>query len=145
MTSPDPLGGEGASDDAVSALLGFNSEAVFNQRSYALRGYKEGQPQLRGRRAQVLTGEWRFPLQRLETGIMVPPIGIMQWFGNVFAEVGAAYRDSPETYYSSAGLEITADLSLFYNAVLRTRIGYAHGFDDVIGDDRVYLKIGSSF
>ncbi|RKZ56380.1 MAG: hypothetical protein DRQ44_16745, partial [Gammaproteobacteria bacterium] len=78
-------------------------------------------------------------------GIMTPPIGIMQWFGNVFAEVGSAYQDSPGTYYSSAGIELTADINIFYNLVLRTRAGYAHGFDSDIGDDLVYLKIGSSF
>jgi hypothetical protein len=121
------------------------NEAVFNRRDYALRGYKEGLAQLRGRRLQMLTAEWRFPLQRLETGFMAPPVGLMQWFGTVFAETGSAYQDSAETYYSSAGFELTADVNLFYNLTLRTRVGYAHGFDKDIGDDRVYLKIGSSF
>ncbi len=140
------LGGEGFSEDTVGMLLGYNNnESVFNNRRYALRGYQEGLPQLRGRRAQILTGEWRFPLQRIERGIMTPPIGIMQWFGTLFAETGSAYNDSPDTFYSSAGIEVTADISVFYNLVLRTRLGYAHGFDDEIGDDRVYLKIGSSF
>ena len=140
------LGGEGSSDDTVNILLGFNNnEGVFNHREYALRGYKEGLPQLRGRRAQILTGEWRFPLQRLEKGIMAPPIGIMQWFGTVFAETGSAYQDSPDTYYSSAGFELTADVNLFYNLTLSTRVGYAHGFDKDIGENRLYLKIGSSF
>ena len=69
----------------------------------------------------------------------------MQWFGNLFLEVGSAYQESPEDYYPSAGIEATADISLFYNLILRTRLGYAHGFDDQIGDDRVYLKVGSSF
>lgn len=142
---PFKLGGEGFNDDAVSVLFGFRNEAVFNKRSYALRGYKEGLPQLRGRRAQLLTGEWRFPLERIEKGVMVPPVGIMQWFGGIFAETGTAYRDSPDSYYSSAGFELSADINLFYGLVLRTRAGYAHGFDKNIGDDRVYLKVGSSF
>jgi hypothetical protein len=130
----------------VNVLLGYvGTESVFDNRDYELRGYPEGLPQLRGRRAQILTGEWRFPLQRIEQGVMAPPIGIMQWFGNLFVETGTAYEDSPDTYYSSAGLEVTADISLFYNLILRTRLGYAHGFDEEIGDDRVYIKIGSSF
>jgi hypothetical protein len=29
--------------------------------------------------------------------------------------------------------------------VLRASVGYAHGFDSDIGDDLVYLRIGSSF
>ena len=139
------LGGEGFSDDAMSVLLGVSNEAVFNQRNYALRGYKEGLPQLQGRRAQLLTAEWRFPLQRIEKGVMTPPVGIMQWYGTLFAETGSAYRNSPESYYSSAGIELTADINLFYNLTLRTRVGYAHGFDQEIGENRLYIKIGSSF
>ena len=140
------LGGEGRSQDALNALLGIiSSDSVFNNRDYALRGYPEGLPQLRGRRVQLLTGEWRFPLQRIEQGVMTPPIGIMQWFGTVFAETGSAYEDSPETYYSSAGLELTADMNVFYGLMLRIRVGFAHGFDEEIGEDRAYLKIGSSF
>lgn len=139
------LGGEGVNDDAVSVLFGTSNEAVFNQRKYALRGYEEGLPQLTGRRAQLLTAEWRFPIERVEKGVMTPPVGIMQWYGTLFAETGSAYRESPEQYYSSAGIELTADINLFYNLTLRTRAGYAHGFDKDIGDDRLYIKIGSSF
>ncbi|MBL4711031.1 MAG: hypothetical protein JKX75_00765 [Gammaproteobacteria bacterium] len=140
------LGGEGTSDDVINILLnGVRGDGIFDRRRYALRGYDEGRPQLRGRRAQLLTGEWRFPTQRIEQGLMSPPVGIMQWFGTVFAETGTAYQNSPGKYYSSAGIEITADINLFYNLVLRTRLGYAHGFDSEIGDDRLYVKIGSSF
>ncbi len=139
------LGGEGLSDNAVDIVFGNSSQPVFDVRDYALRGYKEGQQELRGRRMQLLSGEWRFPIERIEKGFMAPPLGIMQWFGNVFAEVGSTYQDSPDDYYSSAGIELTADINIFYNLVLRTRAGYAHGFDSDIGDDRVYLKIGSSF
>jgi hypothetical protein len=134
-----------SNNDAVNILSGVSYEAVFNERSYSLRGYKEGLPQLRGRRAQLLSGEWRFPLQRIEKGIMAPPVGLMQWFGTVFAETGSAYQDSPDRYYSGAGLEINADINLFYGAVIRLSAGYAHGFDSDIGDDIGYLRIGSSF
>lgn len=142
---PFELGGEGSNDSAVSILFGASTQAVFDARSYALRGYKEGLPQLRGRRAQVLSGEWRFPLQRIERGIMTPPVGLMQWFGTVFAETGSAYFDSPDRYYTGAGAEIDADVNIFYSATLRVRLGYAHGFDDDIGEDLFYLRIGSSF
>ena len=142
---PFKLGGDGTSDDALNILFGQNYEAVFDVRSYALRGYKEGWPQLIGRRVQLFSGEWRFPLERIEKGFMTPPAGIMQWFGAIFVETGSAYRDSPDSYYTSAGLELTADINLFYSLTLRTRLGYAHGFDREIGEDRVYLKIGSSF
>jgi Tol biopolymer transport system component len=142
---PFKLGGEGFNQNVLNAVLGNGGQPVFDVRDYALRGYKEGLPQLRGRRMQLLTGEWRFPIQRTERGFMAPPVGLMQWFGNVFAEVGSAYRSSPETYYSSAGFELNADINVFYNVTLRTRLGYGHGFDDEIGDDRVYVKLGGSF
>ncbi|VAW53705.1 hypothetical protein MNBD_GAMMA05-1208 [hydrothermal vent metagenome] len=143
---PFRLGGEGANQDTLEVLLnGASSEGVFDRRKYALRGYKEGQPQLIGRRAQLLSAEWRIPIQRIERGVMTPPVGITQWFGSIFAETGSAYRNSPDTYYSSAGIEVTADINVFYNLLLRTRVGYAHGFDSDIGEDRLYLKVGSSF
>ena len=142
---PFELGGEGSNDSAVSILFGTSTQPVFDARSYALRGYKEGLPQLRGRRAQVLSGEWRFPLQRMERGIMTPPLGLMQWFGTVFVETGSAYFDSPDKYYTGTGLEIDADINIFYGATLRARVGYAHGFDSDIGEDLVYFRIGSSF
>ncbi len=139
------LGGEGLNSNAVDVVFGNSGQPVFDVRDYALRGYKEGRPELRGRRMQLLSAEWRFPIDRIEKGFMAPPVGLMQWFGKVFAETGSAYQDSPDTYYNSAGLELTADINIFYYLILRTRLGYAHGFDSAIGDDRVYLKIGSSF
>ncbi len=142
---PFELGGENVGFNALNVLLGGQAANVFNQRKYPLRGYKEGQQQLRGRRSQLLTAEWRFPFQRNERGIMAPPIGLMQWFGSVFVESGAAYQNSPDTYYSSAGFEIVADSNLFYFVPLRLRFGYAHGFDSEIGDDRLYLSLGSAF
>jgi hypothetical protein len=69
----------------------------------------------------------------------------MQWSGAVFAETGTAYQDSPQDYYSSAGIEINSDLNLFYSLNMRLRAGYAHGFDAGIGDDRLYLSLGGSF
>ncbi|VAW54690.1 hypothetical protein MNBD_GAMMA06-547 [hydrothermal vent metagenome] len=142
---PFELGGEDVGFSALGVLFGGQSASVFNQRKYPLRGYREGQPQLRGRRSQLLTAEWRFPFQRNERGIMTPPIGLMQWSGSVFVESGAAYQNSPDTYYSSAGFEIVADSNLFYFVPLRFRVGYAHGFDSEIGDDRLYMSLGSAF
>ena len=144
--SPNPfrLGGE---DTGVSlALTGQTGTSVFAVREYALRGYDEGLPQLRGRRAQIISAEWRFPIERVERGIMAPPVGLMQWSGAVFVDSGAAYNlDSADKYYTGAGVEINADLNLFYLVPVRARLGYAHGFDEVIGDDRVYLSVGASF
>ncbi len=145
--SPNPfeLGGEGSGSTTDLVFLTVSGESVFDQRDYPLRGYAEGLPQLRGRRAQLLSAEWRFPIQRIERGIMAPPVGLMQWSGAVFVETGAAYQDSPQDYYSDAGIEINTDLNLFYGLDMQLRAGYAHGFDPYIGDDRLYLTLGGSF
>lgn len=144
LPTPFRLGGEGA--DVSLSILGPSGTAVFGVRKYALRGYNEGLPQLRGRRAQLVSAEWRFPIKRVERGIMSPPLGLMQWSGAVFVDSGAAYNQaSPDKYYTGAGVEINADLNLFYWIPLRARLGYAHGFDSEIGDNRVYLSVGASF
>ncbi len=144
-TSDFRLGGE-SNGVQLDLFLNTSGNALFGRRGYALRGYAEGLPQLRGQNAQLLSAEWRFPGQRIERGIMVPPVGIMQWHGALFAETGAAFDGSvPQRYYSSAGVEISADLNLFYLVPIRARLGVAHGFDDALGDTRVYLSLGSSF
>ncbi len=139
------LGGE---DTGVrfDRLLNASGGALFGRREYALRGYAEGLPQLRGQNARLISAEWRFPGQRIERGIMAPPLGIMQWSGALFAEAGAAYDgNSPDRYYRSAGLEFNADLNLFYLVPVRARLGIAHGFDEAIGGTRAYVSLGSSF
>jgi len=76
---------------------------------------------------------------------MAPPVALRQWSGSVFVDTGTAYQNNPpQQFYTGAGFEINADLNVFYGIPVRTRIGYAHGFDD-IGDDRVYLELGASF
>jgi WD40 repeat protein len=142
---PFRLGGE---DNEVALLdfIGPVSESLFGKRDYALRGYAEGLPQLRGRRMQLASLEWRFPGSLVERGLMSPPLGIIQWSGSVFTEAGAAYKDSSaDQYYSSAGVELQADINLFYGITSRMRLGYASGFDENIGENRVYFNLGASF
>lgn len=145
---PDPfqLGGESSSLDFFS-LLEPSGEPVFGRREYNLRGYQKGLPQLRGRRMQIASLEWRFPLKLVERGLMAPPIGLLQWSGSLFTESGAAWDEggSPDQYYSSVGMELNNDINIFYGINLRLRLGYAHGLDDKLGEDRFYLSLGSSF
>ena len=134
---PDPfrLGGENNADNTI-----------FNARDYNLRGYPEGLPLLRGRRMQLASAEWRFPLHRTERTLTVPPLGISQLSGSVFVDSGGTWDqgNSPDKYLTGAGLELNADLALFYHLGLRLRLGYARGFNEG-GEDRIYLSIGSSF
>ena len=142
---PFRLGGEDNDYDILNFVNPI-SEPLFDKRKYALRGYAEGLPQLSGRRMQLGSLEWRFPGTLIERGLMSPPVGIIQWSGSVFFESGAAYQStSPDQYYSSAGLELQADVNLFYGLTTRMRLGYASGFDSDIGEERIYFNLGASF
>ncbi len=142
---PFRLGGENNEVDLLD-FISPTSESVFNKRRFTLRGYAEGLPQLRGRRMQIGTLEYRFPGSLVERSLMSPPIGIVQWSGNIFTEAGAAYEEnSADKYYTSVGAELQGDINLFYGITSRMRLGYAHGFDNEIGEDRVYFSLGSSF
>ncbi len=144
---PEPfrLGGED-NDYNILDYITPQGDAVFGKREYSLRGYAEGLSELTGRRIQLASMEWRFPGQLLETGWMSPPLGIIQWSGSVFAETAAAYdRRSADKYYSGAGVELQADINLFYGITSRMRLGYARGLDEDIGDERIYFMLGASF
>ncbi len=123
-------------------------DTVFNQRDYPLRGYSTGEPTLTGRRMFLSTLEWRFPIQRVERGAMLPivPIGLHQVWGSAFIDSGGTWNEGtkPETYHTGAGVEANARLILFYNLPLDLRLGYAHGFNEG-GTDQVYLRVGTSF
>ncbi len=144
---PEPfrLGGE---DNDYNALDVINpiSDPLFSNRRYALRGYAEGLAELRGRRMQKASLEWRLPGQLVERGWMAPPIGMMQWSASFFTETGSAYFDNADRrYYSSAGAELEADVNLFYGLTTRMRFGYAKGLDEQLGEDRWYFNLGASF
>ncbi|HED32880.1 MAG TPA: hypothetical protein ENJ08_01500 [Gammaproteobacteria bacterium] len=142
---PFRLGGEDNDFDAFS-FINPVSEPLFGRRNYALRGYAEGLVQLRGRRMQLASMEWRFPGSLIERGWMAPPVGIIQWSGAVFAESGAAYNDSrPDEYFSSVGFELQGDINLFYGLTSRMVLGFASGLDENIGEDRFYFNLGASF
>lgn len=144
---PEPfrLGGED-NDYNILDFITPQGEGLFGKREYALRGYAEGHAELSGRRMQLASMEWRFPGQLLETGLMSPPLGIIQWSGSVFAETASAYDGrSADTYYSGAGIELQADITLFYGMTSRMRLGYARGLDEDIGDERIYFMLGASF
>ena len=66
--------------------------------------------------------------------------------GNLFVESGATWDDGsePEEYRSAAGVEMLAEINLFYAFNLDLRVGYAHGFDDG-GEDELYLTVGGAF
>ena len=120
---------------------------VFNKREYALRGYKEGLPELMGSHMSLAEVEWRFPVSLIERGYMAPPIGITKLHGKLFYSVGDAWYDDIESaeYYESAGVEITANMYFGYFIPLIVKAGFAKGFDDDLGEEEFYLQLGLSF
>jgi hypothetical protein len=143
--------GWGTKNPTPFELGGVFSEHEFdipriNQRNYSLRGYSNSSTELNGRRARLASLEWRIPLKHNYVTLMAPPVGFGKISATLFAESGSAWNDgsSPDTYYSSSGAEVLAQIILGYNLVLDTRFGYAHGFDE-IGEDRYYVRFGRAF
>jgi len=147
---PFELGGsKPAGPGSLAAVLGSTATFLdlFNQREYGLRGYPRGLPQLRGRRMQLASLEYRFPVMRIERGAMVPfPIAVHEVFGSAFVDSGATWDSgsSPDEYFTGAGLEANANIGLFYGYPIHIRAGYGHGFD-AGGHDEVYVQLGAAF
>lgn len=144
---PFRLGGIQNQNTVLSSILNGEVEPLFNKRDYSLRGYSEGHAQLTGKSIRLISAEYRFPIKRIERGLMVPPIGINQLHGTLFYDAGGVWNtgNGPEHYYTDAGFELGADLDVFYNIRLRTSLGFAKGFDKTLGENKVYLRIGSEF
>ena len=119
---------------------------VFGKRKFALRGYKDGLPQLTGRRMALAETEWRFPLKLVERGLMAPPLGIHQIHGKLFYNAGSAWDDQNDAddIYKGAGAELNTELVIGYLFGINLRMGYAHGFDKP-GDNEWYLELGATF
>lgn len=143
---PFRLGGSLSGNAAPLPLNTVLLDSVFNQREFALRGYDGGLASLTGRRMLLASAEWRFPVARVERGIMFVPLAIHQVYGSVFAETGDAWDTgrTPGDYSSGAGVEANAEVSGLYGPPIQMRLGYAHGFADN-GSNQVYLRLGSSF
>jgi Omp85 superfamily domain/WD40-like Beta Propeller Repeat len=140
------LGGSLSANAAPLPLDTALLNTPFNQREFALRGYDSGSTGLTGRRMLLAAAEWRFPIARIERGIMAPPLAIHQVYGSAFAETGDAWDTdrTPGDYSTGAGIEANAEVNLFYNLAFHLRLGYAYGFADN-GSNQVYLQLGSSF
>ncbi len=132
-------GGEGLDDRTVGAPR-------LGRRNFPLRGYPAALGELRGRRMQLGSLEWRFPLMLVERGVMAPPVGLLQWSGQLFVDSGRVWEKGGGTgnWFTGAGFELLSDVNLFYLFNLRLRFGYAYGFGEG-GGDRFYLSLGNSF
>jgi hypothetical protein len=124
-----------------------DTDAVFNRRRYSLRGYQSGGVGLIGRRMELASLEYRFPIALVERGLLLPPVGLHRWSGQVFAEAGRAWdRSRPTRWHASAGAEAVLDVTMLGWLGMRARMGYAHGFDaGAGGGNQFYLSMGTTF
>ncbi len=131
--------------DPRAAALG-PTDAIFNHRRYALRGYSEGLRDLTGRRMGLFEVEWRFPIRLIERGLMAPPIGVHRLHGALFFNTGDAWngRFAMADLKSGIGAEFNASLVLGYWLPVNLRLGYALALDDD-GTEQIYLNFGGSF
>jgi len=135
--------GSVTSSAGIFGIFEGNVGPFLNQRRYTLRGYDST---ISGRRMQLATIDWRFPIAAVERGFMSPPVGLLDISGNLFVEGGATWDEGsePDETRSAAGVEVLARVNLGYALNLNLRLGFAHGYDED-GEDQVYLTIGSAF
>ncbi len=139
---PFELGGVTTADEFLAEPF-LGSAPPFNRREFILRGYPEGLSQLTGTNMRLFSGEWRFPIVRIERGWMGFPLGIDKIYGSGFVDTGGVFTDgsSPDKYYTGGGVEVTFDLVFGYWIGINITVGYAHGYDKDLGEDQAYLTL----
>ncbi|MDQ6978017.1 MAG: hypothetical protein Q9M75_07880, partial [Ghiorsea sp.] len=144
VSRPFAVGGSNNINIIPNLLDPLPVSASFNQRQYSLRGYADAA--LIGQNMLLASAEYRFPIARIEKGWMAPPIGIDKLFGQMFVDTARTGNDlNTAKTYTSIGAELGGDMVLFYNLLVRMQLGYAKGFDDTLGGNQVYFRLGSSF
>ena len=141
------LGGVGSVVESGAAGGALGTVGSFNRRDYPLRGYSGGQTVLFGQRMDLATIEWRFPLRRVERGMMVPPLGLDQVWGKAFVDAGAVWNGgtTPGHHFVGLGAELVFDARLFYRYQTPVVLGAAYGLDKDVGDSQLYVRVGANF
>lgn len=144
---PYQLGGnfQGTELSSISAPSLAEAYSSIHQRDYALRGYKQGLPQLSGSDVALLETEYRFPLLSIERGFMAPPLGINRIYGSVFySAANPNWGRQRDNIYRSAGIQSSFELILGYFLPLTLQVGYAKGMD-VGGEEMIYVRGSGNF
>lgn len=110
----------------------------------ALRGYPVNARI--GTQYHLAQVSYRFPIVRLNAGVLTVPIFLNRLHAEVFCDVGDAFLGPFDiaSFRVGAGAEIFLDFTLFYVIGLTLRVGYAHGFMEG-GADQVYANLGRPF
>ena len=127
----------------------FSLQSPIYNREQSLRGYNDNIPELTGRKARLGSAEYRFPLLALHKGISSWPIGLHKMHGSIFYDTGAAGESNDFTYYSSSGVELTAEFDLGYAIIADVSLGFAQPLDassnNLDKDPEFYLRLSSGF
>lgn len=114
--------------------------ALFGRDDFALRGYAPssfGGQYYNINRINVT--QW---LARIEQGWGNYPIALGDISAKAFMDYGSAWQESTDAeYVAGAGLEVNVEVFAFYNMLVPVSFTYAHGFDDVRGEDRFTFGI----
>lgn len=123
---------------------GFGELLGLDARNFPVRGYSTST--LRGTRAAIGSLEYRMPVWNIDRGPSVWPIYFQRLVGDVFVDVGTAWRAGTRRTIASTGAEVSLDLFLGYAAPLRLRTGVAYLLrEPAKGTVQPYIALESSF
>lgn len=144
------VGGAAGASESVTGLGLFGGTSTF----FPVRGYRSGDRS--GRFAWVASAEFRFPLVRVNRGPGLLPLHLDALHGALFVDGGNAW--GPELGLPgfqqprgralwSAGAEVSAGVTAFFNLPLVLRTGVAWPGVDVPGltQPTWYVRLGPSF
>ena len=105
---------------------------TFSRNQYSLPGYSEEDTSLQGNRMIHSSLEWNFPLWLIERGITAPPVGIRQFHGSLFFQLGDAWNIENEEFeaHRSLGLSLTTETILGYRFPFNIRTGIVKALDE---------------
>lgn len=126
----------------VSFLDALLSNAILG--GSALRGYPSDVRS--GRQYQLLQLEYRFPIFRINRGILTLPVFVNRLYAAVFMDVGDAFsgRLNLETFLVGVGGQLLLDFTIGYLLGFTLRVGYARGLMEG-GTDQVFAHLGIPF
>ncbi|HJL14599.1 MAG TPA: hypothetical protein RMH99_03015 [Sandaracinaceae bacterium LLY-WYZ-13_1] len=110
----------------------------------ALRGYPAFDRS--GTQYHLVQAEYRFPIWRINRGVLTLPVYLNRLSATVFADVGDAFYDrfDIERFRVGVSAELLLDFTIGYLLAFTLRVGYARGLMEG-GIDQVYGHIGVPF
>ena len=117
-----------------------SESSLFGRDDFALRGYAPSS--IGGQYYNVNRLNFTQWLARIEKGWKNYPLALGDISSKFFIDYGSAWQDSESAeYLAGAGIELSAEVLVFYNLLLPISFTYAHGFDNDLGQDRFTLGV----